>query len=456
MIKKKYIYNYFILFLSLHLIVWTIVPSITNLNLPLDTIEALAWGSNLEWGFNKHPPLSAFAAQIFYQIFGNQDWAYYFLSQLFVITAFWFVWTLSKKIFKDQFYSLLSVFLLEGIYFYNFTTPEFNVNICQLPFWAMTCYYFWQSLEEDKIKNWILLGVFAGFGFLSKYLFIYLLISMAILTIYYAITKKNFSRKYFISTIFFIILITPHLIWLKDNNYITVTYALNRTGLDSSDLLSHLFLPIIFLGKQIGIITPFLFMVYLLIKKFKTKIKLGDKKLLFLLSITILPIILITATSLLAGIKIRTMWMTPFYLYFGTLFLYLFKSQINLKKIKKFYIMFCLLFFLSPVVYSYVSVTNKYKRTDYPGNEIAYLVQKKWDKNFTNQISIIVGDEWYGGNLSYHLNSRPKWFNRIKNLDKINLEGGVIYTGNPTILKKVCPGVYGTIKPIGICMIGVR
>ena len=118
--------------------------------------------------------------------------------------------------------------------------------------------------------------------------------------------------------------------------------------------------------------------------------------------------------------------------------------------------MFCLLFFLSPVVYSYVSVTNKYKRTDYPGNEIAYLVQKKWDKNFTNQISIIVGDEWYGGNLSYHLNSRPKWFNKIKNLDKINLEGGVIYTGNPTILKKVCPGVYGTIKPIGICMIGVR
>ena len=106
MIKKKYIYNYFILFLSLHLVVWTIVPSITNLNLPLDTIEALAWGSNLEWGFNKHPPLSAFTVQIFYQIFANQDWAYYFLSQLFVITAFWFVWILSKKIFKDQFYSL--------------------------------------------------------------------------------------------------------------------------------------------------------------------------------------------------------------------------------------------------------------------------------------------------------------------------------------------------------------
>ena len=33
---------------------------------------------------------------------------------------------------------------------------------------------------------------------------------------------------------------------------------------------------------------------------------------------------------------------------------------------------------------------------------------------------------------------------------------GVIYTGNPKILKRVCPGVYGTIKPVGYCMIGKK
>ena len=40
----------------------------------------------------------------------------------------------------------------------------------------------------------------------------------------------------------------------------------------------------------------------------------------------------------------------------------------------------------------------------------------------------------------------------------INLteEQGVIYTGNPNILKKICPGVFGTIKPNGYCMIGKR
>ena len=82
----------------------------------------------------------------------------------------------------------------------------------------------------------------------------------------------------------------------------------------------------------------------------------------------------------------------------------------------------------------------KLKRTDYPGKEIARLVQNKWDNNFSNEIKIVIGDEWYAGNLSYHLNSRPKWIKILKNkISKIRVNEGVIYTGNPKILKKNMP-----------------
>ena len=104
----------FYYFLFTHLVIWTLIPSITNHNLPLDTIEALAWGSNLDWGFNKHPPLSALAVEIFYQIFGPQDWAYYFLSQLFVITAFYFVYKLSKEILNTEKYAFIFCFAIRG------------------------------------------------------------------------------------------------------------------------------------------------------------------------------------------------------------------------------------------------------------------------------------------------------------------------------------------------------
>ena len=84
-IKNSNIDKTLIFFLITHLFVWTLVPSISNINLPLDTIEALAWSTYIDWGYSKHPPFSAWAVGFIYKIFGNQDWAYYLLSQIFVI-----------------------------------------------------------------------------------------------------------------------------------------------------------------------------------------------------------------------------------------------------------------------------------------------------------------------------------------------------------------------------------
>ncbi len=162
-------------------------------------------------------------------------------------------------------------------------------------------------------------------------------------------------------------------------------------------------------------------------------------------------------TSIFFGTRIRTMWLSPFYLTFGVLVFYIYKNNLNLKKLKRFTIIFLILSISYPIAYTLVSILNDKKRTDYPGEEIADLVQRRWDRNFSNEIKYVIGDEWSAGNLSYHLASRPIWKNELKNFkDKINENSGIIYTGNPEILKKICPGEYGTIKPVGYCMIGRR
>ena len=251
----------FYTFIVTHLILWTLVPSLTNNNLPLDTIEALAWGSNLDWGFNKHPPGSAFFPEMFFKIFGPQDWAYYLLSQIFVVIAFIVVFKFAEELLKNKSLSLISVLLLEGVYFYNFTTPEFNVNVCQLPFWTLCVYYSWKLFDkkEVKFKNCFWLGVFGAIGFLSKYLFIYLLLTIALLFIYSIFIKKNkkFDFKYLISLEVFVVLLIPHIIWLTNNDYITLTYGLARTGMENSNLLDHIIFPLTFLSKQIAMLTPF-------------------------------------------------------------------------------------------------------------------------------------------------------------------------------------------------------
>jgi len=469
-VKKININKTLIFFLFAHLIIWTLVPSISNTNLPLDTIEALAWGTNIDWGYNKHPPLSAWFVEAFYQIFRNQDWAYYFLSQLFVVLSFIIVFKFSEDFFQNQIHSLISVLLLEGIYFYNFTTPEFNVYVCELPFWALTVLYCWKGIKQNDYVSWLLFGFFAGLGVLSHYLFLYLLIALDLFFIY-MIFKKEFNSKCLISLIAFLIVLLPHLIWLTENNFISINYALHRTGLEESTFLNHLYYPIIFLAKQIGIMVPFFIMLLFIVSKFKYKINLKDKKLIFLIIINIVPLLLIFLTSFFLGTRIKTMWMTPFYLFSGVLCVYIFQTKIYRERFKYFLNVFLFLFILSPSIYFYHSISIKDKRTDYHGKEIAQLIQTKWDNTFSNEIEIVFGNIWDAGNLSYHLKSKPEWtgglWHGIKEIPE-NTDGGIIVIGDydeNILVNKICT-ISNTLSHVvllqlkyfnhNVCMIGKK
>ena len=157
-------------------------------------------------------------------------------------------------------------FLLEGIYFYNFTTPEFNVNVCQLPFWALTVYYAYKSINYSKLSDLILLGIFMALGFLSKYLFIFLILSIKILFILEILKNKTFNLKLLIPGIIFLLILSPHILWLFQNNFVTLNYALSRSGMEEAELTKHFYNPLIFLFKQLVILIPVIIMLFTFIK----------------------------------------------------------------------------------------------------------------------------------------------------------------------------------------------
>ena len=191
------------------------------------------------------------------------------MSQTFIIFSFIVIFKLGKEFLKNEVHALLSVLLLEGIYFYNFTTPEFNVNICQIPFWTLTVYFFWQSLKDNKIQNWLLLGLFSALGILSKYLFVYLLIGIVAFLIFKIKKNKRFNYRYLIPIPVFLLALTPHFMWLIDNDFKTISYGLKRTSLEDGNFLNHLLYPLKFALKQIGILIPFFGLLYLIISKIK-------------------------------------------------------------------------------------------------------------------------------------------------------------------------------------------
>ena len=91
------------------------------------------------------------------------------------------------------------------------------------------------------------------------------------------------------------------------------------------------------------------------------------------------------------------------------------------------------MFLLSPITYGLVSIINENKRTDYRGKVEANKVLQVWQKDFTESINVVLGDEWYAGNISYHMEGRPVWLGEI-NQKNVDLLSAYICT------KKVCVG----------------
>ncbi|MFM7821345.1 MAG: glycosyltransferase family 39 protein, partial [Candidatus Fonsibacter sp.] len=403
--EKKFFY----LLCLYHLIIWTIIPYLSNKNLPLDVIEALAWGQNFDLGYTKHPPLSGWIPGILFKFFGNKDWVYYLLSQIFIIVSFIFIWKLASLFFNKRIYVLLSVLSIEGIAFFSFETPQFNVNICQLPLWIGTIYFFLKSIKNNKISDWIFLGIFSAFGFLTKYIFLYLLTSLFFYLVFILIKNKKFYFNFFYSLLTFLLIIYPHLQWLSQNDFSTINYALKRGGLNEPNIYNHFLNPLKFLITQIIISFPFFLLIYLLIKKIKIRLPLKNEKFIFLLFSFLLPFFLILATSIITGSRIRTMWMIPFYSLIGIFFMYLYEDYINLKKLKNFKILLIIFLILSPALYSLRSIYFD-SRTGYEGKIIASEIEKEWRTISKVNISNVGFSEWYAGNLSYQLANRPKIF----------------------------------------------
>jgi len=163
--------------------------------------------------------------------------------------------------------------------------------------------------------------------------------------------------------------------------------------------------------------------------------------------------------------------MTPFYLFIGVICIYIFQTTIPTERFRYFLNVFLFLVILFPSIYFYHSISKKDKRTDYPGKEIAQLIQTKWDNTFSNEIEIVFGNIWDAGNLSYHLKSKPEWtgglWHGIKEIPE-NTDGGIIVIGDydeNILVNKICT-ISNTLSHVvllqlkyfnhNVCMIGKK
>ena len=82
-------------FCLLHALLWCILPFFGRGNLPFDTVEAIAWGGQWQWGYDKHPYLAPWLIYLSFLWGKGHVFFVYLFAQLNAVLAFWGVWRLA-------------------------------------------------------------------------------------------------------------------------------------------------------------------------------------------------------------------------------------------------------------------------------------------------------------------------------------------------------------------------
>ena len=318
----------FFIFLILHLLVWSVLGLIRAV-LPTDALEGIYWGNLLDLGTPKHPPLFGWIIGAVWNIF-KTDFSIYFISQLFIVFGFIYIYKLAKK-FLDETHAILSVIILEGVWVYSYITCYygFNPDVIMLFMLPMITYYFYKCMYEKNNKNWLILGLLMGLGVLNKYQTAFLTIPMALWAIIFK--KDTFKNKYFyLSILLALIVFSPHIFWLFKYDFFPFMYF--EGELSSNSWINHISAPLMFLVLQLALIIGSLIIFFSLKYKYRFNLKLNQnyekKDFYFILSFASIPILLHLIMACCSG-EMRPRWGFEFWYMTGILLFYFLPQKLE-------------------------------------------------------------------------------------------------------------------------------
>lgn len=398
----------FWLFVALHCVLWVMMPVLMRYALPHDTIEGVLWGQHLEWGYDKNPWMNAWLTRLGWVVGGTSGWGIYALSSFFVGISFWSVFQLAQKI-TSPLNALISVLLLEGCVNYTLVPQGFNDNVIELGLWPLMFLCFYQALTSQKNRYWILTGLTAGLGLMTKYFTAIPIFVMFWFMCFSPKARRGFKSIGFLYAIITVMLvILPHLIWLFQHDFLTIRYAFNRAAQAHPNFIQFGF------SQIIDFLLPLLIFFVLIKFKFKKsyypEVK-WDFNRQFVMSMAFGPLLLTVVLAMIFRWYLYNEWGVPFVALWGLGLVLLFEHRINLtrKQLKYFIVFIYGLMFLWALGYAEgLMIDQKHKHSDnYPAQEIADYVTNTYHQVYHKKLLYVAGSRYVGGYLAFYSKDHP-------------------------------------------------
>ena len=284
--KSQNTSNYVLIFWAVNfaLILLKILFAIRpELDLFTEEAQYWLWSKNLDWQYYSKPPMVAVLNFISTSIFGDSEFAIRLIPVTLGFLSAAVIFSFTKKLYQSERIACWAgiIFLAMPVNFLVFTFHTTDTSMAF--FWLLAWFGFYRAVHSQGKKYWILTGLAAALGILSKSTM--LLIFPAGL-IYLMFTKQlkahlgNFALMAGIALLGFI----PGIIWNFQHDFYTFKHIATLGGASGEkggfDFGLTLARSSEYLGGQLAMVS--LFFLPLFYFAFKSLIKAKDEKAFFM------------------------------------------------------------------------------------------------------------------------------------------------------------------------------
>jgi len=393
------------------LLFWTLLPWLLATSLPLDVVsDGLSWGHEWQWGYYKHPPLPSWTVELFFEAFG--DLGPFLLSQVAISATYVLIFLLGREIMPAR-RAAVGALLLMGVYYFSIPTPEYNHNIAQMPLWAAASLAYCMAWKTGALRWWLVLGVAAGLGLLTKYSTGLLLATMVVhLVVARGSRSALLSVGPYLAIAVCVAIVSPHLVWLYHNGFPTLHYAVARAGTSTGEA-GRFLAPMKFFAAQVLDIAP-----AVLVSAFAGMLVLDiaqarrDENLRLLVWLMLGPPVLTILLSLATGLGVRDMWGAPMWNLTGLVLVQAASARWQTASLPRLKYSLAGLFFVGLFGYALANaivpqIESKPSRIEWPARELSRSFAAIWHDRTHRPLGIVAGDSWLAGLVAMNVAQRP-------------------------------------------------